>query len=297
MGGALVDSADFIMFTGSTATGRKLAAKCGERLIGFSGELGGKNPLLVLEDADLDRAVPGAVNACFSNTGQLCVATERLYVHANRWDDFVPAFIVQVEDMKVAPGLGWEPDMGSLASATQLEKIQGQLEGAVSLGAKVLTGGKARPDLGPYFFEPTVLVDVPPEAELFAEESFGPVVALYRADSDEEAIAKANASPYGLNASVWSRRHGVKLARQIRTGTVNVNAGYEATWASYGGPMGGMGISGVGRRHSSQGILKYTQAQTVAQQRLLPLSGPIGMSHRTWARIADVALRLSRFRP
>ena len=297
VGSALIESSDYIMFTGSTATGRKVAAECGRRLIGFSAELGGKNPLLVLEDADLKRAVPGAVSACFSNTGQLCVATERLYVHTDRWDDFVPALVEQVANLQVAPGLGWGPDMGSLASEKQLRKIQSQLADAVSRGAKVLAGGRARPDLGPYFFEPTVVTNVPAEAEMFGEETFGPLVALYPVGSDQEAVAKANASPYGLNASVWSRRRGAQAARQIRTGTVNINAGYEAAWASYGGPMGGMGISGVGRRHASQGILKYTQAQTVAQQRFLPLSGPLGMSHRDWARVTRWVLRLSRFRP
>ena len=296
IGTALIEASDYIMFTGSTKTGRQVAAECAQRLVGFSAELGGKNPLLVLSDADIDRAVRGAVHACFSNTGQLCIAIERLYIHADVWGRFVPAFVQHVSELQLGAGLDWQADVGSLASAKQLQKIQDQLEDAVGRGARVLVGGKARPDLGPYFFEPTVLVDVPPEAEVYSEETFGPLVSLYRVESDQEAIAAANASPYGLNASVWSRRKGWWAARQIHAGTVNINEGYAAAWATYAGPMGGMGISGSGRRHGSQGVLKYTEAQTVAQQRLLPLSGPKGMSSRDWVQVMNLALQVLRFR-
>lgn len=296
IGTALIEAADYIMFTGSTKTGRQVAAECAQRLVGFSAELGGKNPLLVLSDADIDRAVRGAAHACFSNTGQLCIATERLYVHADVWDQFVPAFAQQVSELQLGAGLDWQVDVGSLANAKQLQKIQGQLEDAISRGARVLVGGKARSDLGPYFFEPTVLVDVPPEAEVYSEETFGPLVSLYRVENDQEAIAAANASPYGLNASVWSRHKGWWAARQIHAGTVNINEGYMAAWATYAGPMGGMGISGTGRRHGAQGVLKYTEAQIIAQQRLLPMSGPKGMSNRDWVRVMNLALQVLRYR-
>ncbi len=297
IGTALIEQADFMMFTGSTQTGRTVATECAERLISLSAELGGKNPLLVLSDADLKKAVPGTVHASFSNTGQLCIAIERIYVHEKLWDQFVPAFVEQVSALKVGSGYDWEIDMGTLTNAQQLRKLESQVRDAVSKGARVLTGGRARPDLGPYFFEPTVLVDVPADAEIFAEETFGPAVAIYRVSSDAEALAAANDSAYGLNASVWSEHQGTEIARQLRTGTVNVNAGYAAAWASYAAPMGGMGISGLGRRHGSAGILKYAQAQTIAQQRLMPLHAKAGQDPHRWAEVMTTAARWLKYWP
>ena len=294
LGEVIVECSDFVMFTGSTRVGRILAEQCARRLIGFSAELGGKNPLLVLADADVPKAAAGAAQAAFSNSGQLCVSMERFYVHTDVWDEFVPEFVDRVKAMTLGAGTQWEVDMGRLINERQLATVEAHVEDALAKGAILLAGGNARPDLGPYMFEPTVLADVDPTMTLYAEETFGPVVSLYRVDSDEEAVRAANASEYGLNASVWSRGHGPAIARQLRTGTVNINEGYAAAWGSYGAPMGGMKASGLGRRHGDEGILKYTEAQTIATQRLVPIAGPPQLSHRQWATVLDTAIHALR---
>lgn len=298
LGPPLIERVDYLMFTGSTATGRLIAEQCGKRLIGFSAELGGKNPMLVLADADLRRAVDGATRACFANTGQLCISVERLYVEDAVYDEFVARFVERTKALRLAAGLRWDADVGSLVSAEQLEVVTRHVEDAVAKGARVLVGGRARPDLGPLFYEPTILEGVAPGMALDREETFGPVVAVHRVRDTDEAVERANDSAYGLNASVWSSAaRGAEVARRVRAGTVNVNEGYAATWASHDAPMGGMGDSGVGRRHGREGILKYTEAQTVAVQRLLPV-GPIrGVPQGTYARVLTAGLRVLRRLP
>jgi acyl-CoA reductase-like NAD-dependent aldehyde dehydrogenase len=159
--------------------------------------------------------------------------------------------------------------MGSLTSAEQLEATRRHLDDAVAKGARVVAGGRARPDLGPFFHEPTVLVDVTPEMAVYAEETFGPVVSVYPVTDDDDAIARANDTDYGLSASIWSRDLDTArtLAGRIRAGSVNINDGYVAAIGSVAAPMGGMGDSGVGRRHGPDGMLRYTEAQTVAAQK------------------------------
>jgi succinate-semialdehyde dehydrogenase/glutarate-semialdehyde dehydrogenase len=299
LGGAIVEASDFVMFTGSTAVGRTVARQAGERLIEYSMELGGKNALLVLADADLERTVPGAVRAAFSNSGQLCISIERMYVDDAVWDLFVPRFAAAARAMKLSAGLNYDADMGSLTSARQLATIQRHVDDALAKGAEVLAGGRHRPDLGPYFYEPTILTGVRPGMILFAEETFGPVVSLYRTNGVEEAIAKANDSPYGLNFSVWSKnaRHGREVASRLQAGTVNVNEAYAAAWGSTDAPMGGFKASGVGRRHGAHGLLKYTDAQTIAIQRLLPLAPPPFMSAAQYARVMNAGLKVLRHLP
>lgn len=293
VGPALVDGADFLMFTGSTATGRTVAARAAGRLIGCSAELGGKNPLLVLADADPERAAAGAVQACFANSGQLCVSIERIYAHAAIYDAFAAAFVRRVRAMRLAPGYGWEADMGSMIDERQVGVAEAHVRDAVARGARVLAGGRRRPELGPFFFEPTVLEGVTPSARVAATETFGPVVSLYRARDDADAIERANASNYGLNASVWGRtRHAEAVARRLAWGTVNVNEGYGAAWASYGAPMGGMRDSGLGRRHGAEGILKYTEPQTIATQRLLPIRPRPGQTNAAYAAFMRRAIGL-----
>jgi succinate-semialdehyde dehydrogenase/glutarate-semialdehyde dehydrogenase len=298
LGPPLIEQVDYVMFTGSTQTGRLIAEQCGRRLIGFSAELGGKNPMLVLADCDLDRTIEGAVRACFSNSGQLCISVERMYVEDGVYDRFVPAFVERVQRMRLAPGLTWDAEMGSLVSRRQLEAVSAHVDDAVGKGARVLAGGRARPDLGPLFYEPTVLEGVTDEMALARDETFGPVVAVSRVRDAEEAIERANDTCYGLNASVWSTTtRGEQIARRIRAGTVNVNEGYAAAWASHDAPMGGMGDSGVGRRHGREGILKYTEAQTVAVQRVLPVGPLPGMPLERYAKVMTAGAKALRRAP
>jgi succinate-semialdehyde dehydrogenase/glutarate-semialdehyde dehydrogenase len=278
IGSAMIDCADGLAFTGSTETGRIVARQAAERLIPASLELGGKNPLVVLDDAGLDRTIEGIVRGCFTNAGQLCIAAERLLIQRGICDQLVPRLVQRVQSMRVG-GWDWASEMGVLASADQLAKVEGHVADARERGASVLCGGRRLPDVGPLAYAPTLLTDVPPDALLAREETFGPIIALYSFDTDADAIRMANDSDYGLNASVWSSdtRRALGVARQIRCGTVNVKEAWIAAWASVDAPMGGMGASGLGRRHGREGFFKYTEAQTIAVQRGVPLApfGPI----------------------
>ncbi|MGW5233758.1 succinic semialdehyde dehydrogenase [Streptomyces nodosus] len=296
VGPALVEHADYVSFTGSTRTGREVAQGAAARLVGVSLELGGKNAMLVLEDADIEKAAAGAVRACFSSAGQLCISIERLYVHEAIADSFVARFVARTRAMRLGTSLAYGADMGSLVGARQLETVTRHVAEAVAKGARVLAGGVARPDIGPYFFEPTVLDGVEPPMAVCTEETFGPVVSIHRFRTEDEAVERANATPYGLNASVWTRdgRRGRAIAARLRTGTVNVNEGYAAAYGSVRSPMGGMKDSGLGRRHGSEGILKYTEAQTVAQQRLLPMAPSLGMDDESYAALMSRGLRLMK---
>ena len=216
-----------------------------------------------------------------ANSGQLCISIERLYVHTDLYDAFVPRLARALGDVRLGADLEFGLDMGSLASADQLAKISAHVDDAVGKGARVLAGGRARPDLGPYFYEPTLLAGVTEEMALCREETFGPVAAVYRCDSVDEMVERANDTLYGLNASVWagSARAGRAVAARLQAGTVNVNEAYAASWGSADAPMGGFKESGMGRRHGAQGILKYTESQTIAEERLLGIDTPPLLNH------------------
>ncbi|MFF9977755.1 succinic semialdehyde dehydrogenase [Streptomyces erythrochromogenes] len=296
VGPEVVRHADYVSFTGSTRTGREVARGAADRLVGVSLELGGKNAMLVLHDADVEKAAAGAVRACFSSAGQLCISIERLYVHASIADDFVERFAARTRAMRLGSSLSYGADMGSLVGERQLETVQRHVDEAVAKGAVLVAGGTARPDIGPLFYEPTILDGVEAPMAVCGEETFGPVVSIYRFTDEEQAIAEANATAYGLNSSVWTKdaRRGHSVAARLRTGTVNINEGYAPAYGSAQAPMGGMKDSGLGRRHGSEGILKYTEAQTVAHQRLVPMAPSLGMDDEKYAAFMTRSLKVMK---
>jgi len=297
VGGAVVEGADFVSFTGSTAVGRIVGAQAGERLVGASLELGGKNPMVVFDDADLDRATECAVRACFANAGQICIGIERLYLAEPIYDEFLDRFVARIDKLRVGAAFDYSADVGSLTSQAQLDKVVRHVDDAVAKGATVVTGGHRLPDAGPWFFAPTVLANARSGMLVMDEETFGPVVSVHRFTSWDEAVAAANDTPYGLSASVWTGnlRRGIAVARRIRAGAVNVNEGYGAAFGSHDLPSGGMGASGVGRRHGRDGILRFTEPQAIAVQRLHGITPlPWQRDYGEFAKVMTASLRAMR---
>ncbi|MFS3130137.1 succinic semialdehyde dehydrogenase [Nocardioides sp. Bht2] len=294
VGTGIIERSDYVCFTGSTATGKRVAAGCAERLIGCSLELGGKNPILVLRDASIEKAAEGATRAAFSNGGQLCVSTERMFVADEIYDRFVERFVARTEALALGSGHSWETDMGSLISQDQLDTVQAHVNDAVAKGARILAGGRHRPDLGPYFFEPTILEGVTSDMVCHGNETFGPVISLYRFKNETQAIAAANEGNYGLNASIWTQdgKRGRAIAREIKCGTVNINEAYGATFASLDAPMGGMRESGTGRRQGPEGIHRYTEVQAVGTQRVWGFRPTPGMSNEMFSKVLTSSARL-----
>lgn len=293
VGTALIDAVDFVCFTGSTATGRTVAERAARRLIGVSLELGGKNPLIVREDADIAAAAAGTAVAAFANTGQMCIHIERVYVHEKVYNAFRDELMRVTRALRLGQSYDYSADIGSLVSPAQLAAVEAHIDDAAGKGATVLAGGRPRPDLGPLCFEPTILEGVTPDMAVFGEETFGPVISLYPCAADSDSVSLANQGTYGLSASIWSRdsRAAERMATRIRAGSVSINDGAAAAAGSIEAGMGGMGDSGLGRRHGAEGIRKYTESQTIAVQRLMPL-GPSPTSsaesfvHRTNRQLA-----------
>jgi succinate-semialdehyde dehydrogenase/glutarate-semialdehyde dehydrogenase len=221
----------------------------------------------VLDDVDPEQAASDAAYACFSAMGQLCVSIERLYVHRAVAGAFTRALVDRLDAATLGSTLDYVDDFGSLASAAQLARVESHLDDALAKGATVLTGGRARPDIGPWFFQPTVLTGVTPEMRVHAEETFGAIASLYLVDSEDEAILAANASDYGLNASVLTRsaRRGRRVADALEAGSVNINEGYRGSFGSVDAPMGGVKASGVGRRNGPEGLLRFVDPVTVSR--------------------------------
>ena len=293
-GPAVVDHADYVAFTGSTRTGRQVAQQAAGRLIGCSLELGGKNSMVVFDDADVEKAVSGALRGCFTSAGQLCVSYERVYAHYAIYDQFVERFVTETKAMRLGSTLDFNADMGSLASTKQLETVTKHVEDARAKGAKVLSGGRRRPDIGPLFYEPTILSGVLPTMASYSDETFGPVVAVYPFKNENEVIDAVNDTPFGLGGSVWTRdsKRGREAALRIHSGMVNVNEAYAATFGSVAASIGGMGASGLGRRNGPEGILRYTETQAIARQTGIPLAPFFGMSPEKYAKYMTSALRL-----
>lgn len=297
-GEALVDHADHVAFTGSTAAGRKVAARAAERLVGSTLELGGKNAVYVADDVDVATALPGVVRACFANTGQLCLSAERIVVHEAVAEEFVAKLVRDVRNLRLGAGLDYTADVGSLTSDAQLAKVTEHVDDALARGAVVLAGGVHRSDLGPYFYAPTVLDGVPADALAAREETFGPVVSVTRVRSDDEAVAVMNDSEFGLHMSVWSGdvARARRVADQIEAGSVSINDGYMLTWGSVGAPTGGWKASGLGRRHGAASVEAMTQTRTVVTSRGAGrgLESVLSLDGATPSRVLTSALEAMR---
>lgn len=292
VGGAIAETCDYLMFTGSTATGRILGETAGRRLIGFSAELGGKNPLIVAEDADLDTAVDGAIHGTLSNSGQLCVSIERIYVVGAVYQEFLEAYVAGLRATRIGAGFDWAVEMGSLASQQQLDNVQAMVADAVDKGAEVLCGGRPRPELGPYFYEPTVLTGVTEKMQLYRNEVFGPVVYVEKVADLAEAVVRANDTDYGLNAAVFAAPETARVvAPLIQSGGVNINDAYAASWGNIDTPLGGAKASGLAARHGAEGLLKYTQVQNISEQKFLQLRGPRSLNPKTYAAVMTIGLK------
>jgi acyl-CoA reductase-like NAD-dependent aldehyde dehydrogenase len=268
-GGAVIANVDFVQFTGSTRTGRLVALQCADRLIPYSLELGGKDPALVLADADLDRAANGITWGGLFNSGQVCVSVERVYVEAPVYDEFLEKLTKNVRELRQGQDdRGYKFDVGAMATPAQRNIVQGHVDEAVAKGAKVLTGGK--PTGTGTFFEPTVLANVDHTMSCMTEETFGPTLPVMKVANETEAVRLANDSSYGLSATVWSgdKERGERVARQLDVGAVNINDVLSNTF-SLGLPMGGWKNSGVGTRFGgASGMLKYCRKQAVTAPRI-----------------------------
>jgi acyl-CoA reductase-like NAD-dependent aldehyde dehydrogenase len=266
-GEALVDCADMIAFTGSIETGKLVMHRAAERLTPVSLELGGKDPMIVLKDADLDRAAGACVWGSMMNSGQVCISIERIYVEAPVFQPFVEKIVARVQALRQGASAE-EVDIGCMTSKEQLEKVAAQVDDAVARGAKALTGGRRNPSLPGYYYEPTVLVDVDHSMSIMTEETFGPVIPLVKVNDADEALRLANDSRYGLSAAVFTRDSTLsyRLAEALQTGSVCINDSL-IPFIIADAPMGGWKDSGFGYRHGADGIRKFCQQKTIVTDR------------------------------
>jgi acyl-CoA reductase-like NAD-dependent aldehyde dehydrogenase len=295
---AVIDNSDYIQFTGSSATGAKVMERAARRLTPVSLELGGKDPMIVLEDADVELAANAAVWGAMFNAGQTCVSVERVYALEPVYDQFVAAVVRAVEKLKMGSGEGY--DFGSQIDDSQVAITDRHVSQAVAAGAKALTGGK-RPDGEGSFYPPTVLVDVDHSMSCMTEETFGPTLPIMKVNSVAEAVRLANDSPYGLSASVFSKDidRAKALALQLDCGTVNVNDVISNLMCTTA-PMGGWKTSGIGARFGgADGVRKFCKQETVVVPRTSMGAGGnyYNNSHKALARMNKLMTRLALIRP
>ena len=267
-GAAVVDNVDYVQFTGSTTVGKVIAKACVDRLIPYTLELGGKDPAIVLNDADIETTAVRLIHGAFENAGQMCISIERVYVEDSAHDNLVNALKRLAQDITV--GADKDAVMGSMTNLNEVNRTLAHIKDAVAKGATILHGGKHRPDLGEYFIEPTILINCDHTMDIMVDETFGPVMPIMRVQDVEEAIELANESIYGLSASVFTSdlKRGEEIAQRIDSGDVSVNRA-QFVFATPALPSGGNKLSGTGRRNGKEGLLKYTQPQSVLVDKML----------------------------
>ena len=269
-GGALVDECDFIQFTGSERTGKVVMKRAADTLTPVSLELGGKDPMIVTRDADIDRAANAAAFGGLLNTGQICLSIERVYVEEPVYDEFVDKLTANVERLRQGDdGRAYAAEVGAMATPAQLEIVSDHVEDAREAGARVLAGGRRKDGPGDWY-EPTVLADVDHSMKVMREETFGPVVPVMKVKDAEEAVRLANDTTYGLGGSVFAgdAAEGERLARRLEAGTVSVNDLFPVNYSVLGLPMGGWKNSGIGYRHGAVGIRKFCRTESLTTPRL-----------------------------
>jgi acyl-CoA reductase-like NAD-dependent aldehyde dehydrogenase len=294
LGGELIDQVDFVMFTGSTPTGKRVAERAAKTLTPVGLELGGKDPMIVLSDADVKKAANAATYYGMQNGGQTCISVERVYVEEPVYDEFVALVTEKVGKLRqgVPTGRG-AVDVGAITVAPQLEHVDSHVRDAVRKGARVAVGGRHSDGAG-RFYEPTVLLDVDHSMECMTEETFGPTLPVMKVRDADEAVKLANDSAYGLQASVWTKdtSRGEQIARRLEAGVANVNE-HQVNYVALEIPMGGWKSSGLGSRHGPDGIRKYTRKQASVITRFGPRREVFMFPYRKWAsKLIDRALRL-----
>lgn len=267
-GQALIDHVDMIAFTGSVEVGKLVAQRAAERLIPVSLELGGKDPAIVLKDADMERAANACVWGALMNSGQVCTSIERIYVEEPVYETFVAKVVERVRALRQGASHE-EIELGSMSSEEQFKKVKAQVDEAIAKGAKALTGGRANPNFRGFFYEPTVLVEVNHDMAVARDETFGPIIPIIKVRDADEAIRMANDSRYGLDACVFTRdkQLAARMIDKLHTGTVCINDGL-VNYIIPDTPMGGVKDSGFGRRHGAEGIRRYCRQKTVVVDRL-----------------------------
>jgi succinate-semialdehyde dehydrogenase/glutarate-semialdehyde dehydrogenase len=272
VGASLVESdIDKICFTGSTKVGKKIMETASKKLTPVTLELGGKDPVIVCDDADIERASSGVVWGAFYNAGQTCVSIERCYINKKIADEFINKVVEKTLKLKQGYGIEADVEIGPMISENQFKIVEKQVEEAKKNGARVLTGGKRNENFPGYFYEPTVMVDVNHNMEVMSEETFGPVLPIVIVENDEEAIKRANDSKFGLSAAIWTKnlKHGEKIARELKAGSITINDSLYHFGIS-DVPIGGVKESGFGRTHAKEGLLEMVNTKYV------------GIDARTW---------------
>jgi betaine-aldehyde dehydrogenase len=268
-GGALVDNVDFVQFTGSERTGKVVMKRAADTLTPVSLELGGKDPMLVLADCDIERAVNATATGALANTGQICMSIERVYVEEPIYDDFVSRLTERVRALRQgADGRSFTADVGAMTPPAHADIVESHVEDAREKGARVLTGGRRKDGPGDWY-EPTVLADVDHSMKVMTDETFGPVIPVMSVKDADEGVRMANDSRYGLSAAVFSgdASRGEEIARRIECGAVNVND-VLTTYFAMGVPMGGWKESGIGFRHAAYGIQKFVRPESIVSPRI-----------------------------